>query len=389
MASPVPNFDERFRQLMGPGASEAIVADLIRQGSAILAPLSDFLGRQSETPALVPLLGLLGKCRDDRAVSLLLRFLESPVPELRRAAANGLGWHRARVALETLDRLEGTDPDERVRHECRAAVEEVLKDFPKLAAFLHHHKPLPPTTPRPGGGAPAPYDDSAPDETQALRLMACLPRLLAVKYSAVPLHFAAGDHLHLAVRLGSERRLVPTLAELTGHHVDLHGWTPERVTSALERLYRLGDDDFCSLAAGLTPVARDEVVELVLQAVRPEEPACPLAEANDAVEAVQVFLSCCGAMALGEVQVAYEPPEMVILGRRRDGTPVRLDPPEPPHRERFLTALRILAGIPSGIGRHPAGRIRCVVNAPPFEAEVTGEKAPEKEVLHLTLHPVR
>jgi HEAT repeat protein len=72
------------------------------------------------------LLDLMGKLGDARAVTLLMRFLDIEVPELRMAAAVAVGWLQAPAAIEKLDQMEGSDPDSGVRAEARAAIEQIL-----------------------------------------------------------------------------------------------------------------------------------------------------------------------------------------------------------------------------------------------------------------------
>lgn len=377
-------YDYQFEKLMelhqeGEGEESALFAELLRHGPAIAEPLGQFLVRQKEAPRLAVLISLLGKCMDDRGTGVLLRFLKSPVSELRRAAANAVGWNRARAGLETLDDLEGSDPDPKVREEARRAIEEILRDFPKLALLLKHHRPMEHSA----GAIPEFQPQQQPDEHQRRKLMAALPRLLAMKYSAVPLHFAAGDQLHIAARSGSERRLIAPLTEITGHHVQLHSWSPSRIRQGIEKFYVLGDDDFCTFHDSLTPMAREEVIETILAGVRPEEPACPLDEVNDAVEAAQVFLSLCASMNLATVVIRHEPPRLVLEARDRSGAAVPVSPPQPGHAERFLTALRILAGLQpaQGLGEQTGGKIRCFSCNPAFTALVSSSKTLEREAL--------
>lgn len=389
MAANHSPFDYQFERLMqadegGGGETHPLFIELLRHGHTLADPLAEFLLRQKEGPRLAILVNLLGKCMDGRAANVLIHFLKSGEPALRRAAANALGWNRSRAGLEMLDRVEGNDPDPAVREEARAAIEEILREFPNLASLLKHHKPLPPPEARISGehdlGAP-----DQPDDHQRLKLMAALPRLLAVKYNALPLHFSPGSQLHMAVNSGSERRLMATLSQLTGYHVQLHPWPPERIRNALETFYTLGDDDFCTFHDRLQPMAREEVVEAVLAGVRTDEPMCPLDESNDAAEAVQSFLSCLVAQDAADFHISYEPPHMVLLGHTRSGGALELGPPEENHRERFLTALRLLAGLDArtGLGQQKGGRIHCHQCDPPATFAVRAEKHLSSEAIEM------
>lgn len=368
-----------------PGAAaEELFVELLREGGVIVEPLVDFILRQTQEPRIAPLVDLLGKTMDDRAIPVLMRLLESTEPDIRRAAACGLGWNRARAGLEALDNVEGNDTDPKVRIEARAAIDEILRGFPRLEGILRHHVPMPPQD----AATPASHDEvptDHPDEEQRLKLIASLPRLLALKYTAVPMHFSPGHQLHIAVRQGSERRLIPTMSALTNYHVHLHARPAEVIRNAIDKLYLLGDDDFCAFHDRLTPLARDEVVETVLSSVRPDEPACPLSEVNDAVEAVQVFLSCCGHMKLREASVVFAPPDMTITGVADGNREVTLSAPLLPHRERFMTALRIVAMLDPGAGlsRQDGGRIRCPHGNGGFVARVKSEKTIERDALTL------
>ncbi len=377
MASHSSPFDHHFQKLLAlhqRGEAEDLFAELLHHGPSLCNPLADFLLKHPPAPELSILLDLLSKCMDDRAIPLLMRFLDSGVPELRRAAANGLGWHRARAALEALDELEGNDPHEAVRFEARLAIDEILQDFPKLHSLLHYHQPDPRTA-------------AAAEPGQRLELVRCLPRLLAIKYKAVPVHISAGEVLHLAVSSGSETRLASTLEALTGHTVQLHSWTPERIQQAIDGLYSFGDDDFCTFPASLTPAAREEIIEVVLSGVRPAEPASPLPETSDAVEVVQAFLASCEFMKLEHVEIFFEPPSMTLQGRGGGKDVYTLDPPPEALRERFLTALRIVARLEPGGGRQRRqhGAIECRQHEPHFTAHLDSEAGDGRETLRVHL----
>ncbi len=378
-----PHFHRLIEQQDAASGSE-VFADLLKQGSAIIEPLCRFIDRQPDEPRLAVLVELLGKTMDRQTITALVDLLNSDVPEIRRAAANGLGWNHAVQALEALDWLEANDGDARVRQEARAAIEEVLRLFPKQRETLVHHK----ATNEPGARIAGEHDEvptGAPDEAQRLRLMAALPRLLALKYRAVPLHISPGDKLHLAVRGGGERYLIAALADLTGLHIELHNWTNDRIQKAIDELYTLGDDDFCTFHAGLTPMARDEVVERVLSGVRPQEPSSPLSESHDAAEAVQFFLSTCCFLRVGLATIHSTPHAMTIVAERGGEQIAELPPPPVPLRERFLCALRLVAGFDpvAGLGPQEGGRIRIALCKPAWIVHVSGDKGIEGEVLRL------
>jgi hypothetical protein len=183
------------------------------------------------------------------------------------------------------------------------------------------------------------------------------------------------------VPAGAERRLEARLAQITGHNVHLHSWTLERIKKSIDVFYKMGDDDFCAFHDQLTPIARDEVVERILLSVDPAEPACPLEEANDAVEAVQMFLASAGNLRLRRVEISYTPPEMNIAASGIDGHPVPIVPPDGAHRERFMAALRIVANLDPGAGlsHQSGGLIQCLHSSPSFRANVSSEKTIEGE----------
>ena len=384
-------FHSHFNQLLLMAAagedpdSSTIFTELVRHGAVVSNPLTNFLFSADEDPNLAVLIRLLGKCFDESKVPVLIRFLDSDFPALRRAAANALGWNRARPALEVLYKLELEDPAEEVAEESRAAIDEILRNYPGLVDLVPEHRPLASSN---DAAIPAEHDEvpaDGADEHQKLKLIAALPRLLALKYGALPLHFSPGDQLHIAVGHGMERRLIATLAEITGHHVQLHGWPLERVRAEMDKFYQLGDDDFCTFHDQLTDLARIEATEAVLAAINPTEPACPLDEANDAVEALQAFLACLVSINATEATVRFEPPTMQIQARTPANPAHALEPPVSTQHERFLDALRVLSGLNpgAGLGRQEGGSIKCHHCSPPFLVAVVSEKSLEHDLIHL------
>lgn len=371
-------FDHLFTKLMelkDTGEEEALFAELLRQGDNIVIPLGNFLTEQLDRPEACILVELLGKCMSRDAIPILIELMSVELPELRRAAANGLGWNRAVQALERLDRAEADDPDPGVRLEARTAIEEILRDFPKERDTLRHHVP-PDDLPDPT--VPADHDlvpVDAPDAEQRIKLMAALPRLLALKYRAVPLHFSPNGVLHLAVARDGDRYLLTHLADVSGHSVELKKWSDDHVRSAIAHLYTLGDDDFCTFHDRLTEPARAEMIERVLEVIDPNEPAAPLDEANDAVEAVQSFLGTCCRLEVAAARITLTPPNMTIYLEGPDSTPTELAPPLTKLRERFLDALRILAGLHAapGISHQEGGSIPLVFCEPHWKIHVRDE----------------
>lgn len=348
--TPEYSFDYQFELLMElhengeQEEAETRFVHLLRDGAQLYNPLADFLLRQPNEPRVAILIELLAKTGDQRAVPILMRFLDISVAELRFSATVALGWLRAPAALEKLDRLEANDPEPTVREEARLAIDEILDERPALASLLHHHQPLFPEMPK--GTATDDSNASWLDVDQLRHLRRVFPRLLASRYAAVPLHFRHNGTLLMAVPAGQEATLRGKLAELTGHHVELRPWTKERINQTIQRVYIEGDDDFCQEGMRLTPSARKELTQIVLEGLAPDEPLCPLDEANDGVEALISFLSTLVQMDSRRAIVESRPTgEMILrIGLESRGQ-ISVVPPTAHLRECFLRALLFLAGI--------------------------------------------
>lgn len=262
-------------------------------------------------------------------------------------AAVGLGWLRARVAIEPLDQLEGNDPEPEVRREARVALEEILREFPNLRRLLKHHKP---TT---LGREDVVIDSEStiaklqPLTDEHRRFLAGrLPRLLALKYKAVPLLREPGDVLVIAVPIDPEFEvMVDDLQRVTGCLVELRGWPLNLIYERLLTFYEWGDDDWVQFHEELTDEALCEIADIVLAAIAPAQPHAALPDCTDSVEAVQSFLSLC--VQRGAVSAILERDrqsgEFHIVLNGREGARESLDPPPPHMGERFLEALKLLA----------------------------------------------
>ncbi|MBI5155342.1 hypothetical protein HZA57_08905 [Candidatus Poribacteria bacterium] len=362
---------------------------LLHIGTEIFDSLANFTIEEPNHPRLAILLDLLAKIGDLRAAPILIRFLDIPVLELRVHAAVGLGWLRARAALEKLDVLEGMDPEEEVRRECQLAIEEILHDFPRLRTLCKHHKPI--ALPR----RPISLDNetvisrtTAPGGEERRRLAGLLPRMLALKYRAVPLGIGPGGVLGLAVRADLQTDPSDQLRRLTGHEVDLHGWPLPRIYERLLTFYEWGDDDWVQFHESVTPEARQEIRSIVLGNVLPNEPHPLLEDCTDSNEAVLSFLSICLQHRDASARVEHTGPdnELTITMTDRSGKPHDLAPPPDSLRVRFIRALRILAGIATsenaGIGEAKG----CINLEGPnldrkFAAIVTSTHAPDRDIL--------
>lgn len=339
---------ERLLQLAEEGDrqhAEELCQKLLVHANEVLPPLADFILDQPHHPRLAILLELLGKMGDVSAAGVLMGFLDSELPELRMQAAHGLGWLRARVALMILDRLEGGDPDPDVRHEARIAVEEILRDFPKLASMLRHHRPIPL-----GDDDPAIEDEAAEVDQSGLthaerRMLAgLLPRMLALRYHSVPIRLEADGVLSIAVPLEKEKAPDPAdLERVTGCAIQLHTWPIDHIYETILGFYEWGDDDWIG-AENLPDSARDEIIALVLEKVAPDAPLCALPDCTDAIEAAQSFLSI-GAQdrfASALVELERDGPAMSIELVTREGEACEIDAPPRHLREGFLRALKAL-----------------------------------------------
>ncbi|MCC6547379.1 HEAT repeat domain-containing protein [Candidatus Sumerlaeota bacterium] len=345
MASP---YDFSFRKLMeAPEGTDtdALFTELLRHGPSLFDSLSLFILGEEQNPRVAVLVTLLGKTMDDRAIPMLMKLLDSANASTRRAAANALGWNRAPAALESLDRLSADDPDARVRDEARTAIEEILRDYPGMRSVLRHQQDAasgPHTIEGPASAAQKSPARKAIGQ-EKLKLIMTLPRLLAFKYRAVPLRFAGGDQLHLAIEKGRERRMITPMSAVTGYSVTLSAWPMERIHEQIEKLYTLGDDDFAAFFDHLNKQAQSEIVEMVTAGIHPNEPASPLDEANDGVEAAQAFLSSCAAMHVASATIFLDAATMIINATRRSGEVAAISLPPVAIRSRFMKTLMIAA----------------------------------------------
>lgn len=356
MSSP---YDFSFRKLMEAAEgtdTDALFTDLLRHGPSLFDSLSMFILEEEQNPRVAVLVRLLGKTMDDRAIPMLMKLLDSDNVRTRRAAANALGWNRAPASLEALDRLAGTDSDSGVRQEAHAAIEEILRDYPGMKNILRHHMPEGEAAGEQRAAAsqttegPATPKQKSPAEKlvdqEKLKLIMALPRLLAFKYRAVPLRFAAADQLHLAIETGRERRMIAPVSAVTGLNVTLTAWPMERVHEQIEKLYTLGDDDFVSFFERLNPIAQRELYDIIRAGIHPNEPASPLDETNDGVEAMQSLLSSCISLHAASATVFMEGTVMRIAATKKSGDTVNLNPPAAAIRERLVKTLKIVCEYP-------------------------------------------
>ena len=367
----------------------ALFQKSLQLGPDLFDPLASFLIKQPNHPRIAILIELLGKLGDNRAQPILIRFLDIAVKELRFAAAVGLGWMRARAALEKLDVLEGFDTDEDVRREARIAIEEILRDFPTLRSKLKYHTRV--SLPR----QPIPVDDETailltrtPDGEERRRLVGMLPRLLALRYRAVPLGIGPGGVVAVAVRADLQEDPAERLRELIGHEVELHGWPLPCIYERILTFYAWGDDDWVQCSETLTEAARQEVCHVILDNILPEEPHPPLEDCSDCIEAIQSFLSIAAQCHYKAAYLALGPGEEDFEAIMLDagGNSTDLGAPPPALRRRFLNAIRILAKLNVPGSTHGTrGSIQCLY---PLEDErssviVTGKQEGDREILTL------
>src|SRR5690606_10406621 len=283
--------------------------------------------KQPNEPRLEILLELLAKLGDLRAAPILIRFTEIEVDELRVQAVIGLGWLRARAALEILDVLEASDPCEDVRTEARIAVEEILRDFPNLRSMLKHHQTLS------IGDEPIQRDSdddirrtTPPGGEERQRLVGMFPRLLALRFKAIPLGVGPGGVMGLAVDPAVTPDPRETLKASLGREVELHGWPLSRIYERLLTFYEWGDDDWVRWPEHLAPVTMEAIRSIVLEGVSAEEALPALQDASDAVEAAQSLLSLLATRQYVTVLMEYNDSgadfTVRLVGKDRAETPL-------------------------------------------------------------------
>ncbi len=363
MEKPNPHYQHAFQRLIdlqGTEEGERLFADLLKESPHFIDPLDVFIRELPDTAALCVLIDLLGKTMDRRAVPVLVRLLDSENPDVRRQSAIGLGWLQAVQALQALDHVEGHDPDERVRQEASAAIEEILRDFPKQRETLMNHVPFGEEVEEVVIPSPEDADHAALDEEARRRLLVALPRLLARQFEVVPLHLDLADGtLTCASALSGDRSLAPRLGEAIGRPVVLHPASHERVRLLIDELYIHGDDDFVQFNEELTPETFTAARVAFLESLRTDEPAAPLTEANDGCEAVQFLVATCAALDARDVTIKATPTTLLIGGQRLNDEPFEVEPPLPELWNRFVEAVLILWKSPAS-ARPPADDLRTV-----------------------------
>jgi hypothetical protein len=327
---------------------DKIFERLLHRGPEIFDSLAEFVIKQPNEPRLEILLELLAKLGDLRAAPILIRFTEIEVDELRVQAVIGLGWLRARAALEILDVLEASDPCEDVRTEARIAVEEILRDFPNLRSMLKHHQTLS------IGDEPIQRDSdddirrtTPPGGEERQRLVGMFPRLLALRFKAIPLGVGPGGVMGFAVDPAVTPDPRETLKALLGREVELHGWPLSRIYERLLTFYEWGDDDWVRWPEHLAPVTMEAIRSIVLEGVSAEEALPALQDASDAVEAAQSLLSLLATRQYVTVLMEYNDSgadfTVRLVGKDRAETP--LEPPQGGLQMRLVRALELLSGL--------------------------------------------
>jgi hypothetical protein len=398
MTSSDESFRWQFEKLLtlfeqGPREElEELCHKILVRGGDLLEPLADFLQTQPDHPRLAIVLELMGKIGDPRAATVLVQYLDSHARELRVQAAIALGWLRARLALEKLDQLEAHDPDEEVRAEARIALEEILRDYPALRQVLRHHDSLALEESALGSATEEEFEGLHPlaPETQKL-LVALFPRVLALRYRAVPLGIGSNQVVSFAILAEQAPETIgQDLKRLTGHEVELHAWPESRLFEHLLTFYRWGDDDWVKLRQQPTEEATREIAEILLSKVDPELPNAPLPDCVDSIEAVQSLLSLClrEQVVTAVVQCDHGCAAYQVLVHTRREESIELDPPPPAMRERFLRVLQVLAGCAcsQGASREVAqGSIRfCPANSVrPCLIDVTCETVGTRDIVVL------
>jgi len=327
---------------------EKIFERLLHRGHELFDSLAEFVIKQPNEPRLAILLELLAKLGDVRAVPILIRFTEIDVPELRIQAVIGLGWLRARAALQILDTLEDSDSCEEVRTESRIAIEEILRDFPNLRSMLKHHKTLS------IGDEPILRDSdedirrtTPPGGTERQRLVGMFPRLLALRHKAIPLGVGPGGVMGFAVDPAVTPDPRETLKKLVGREVELHGWPLSRIYQRLLTFYEWGDDDWVQWPENLAPGAMKEICTLVIERIGPDEPLPALPDASDAVEAAQSLLSMLASHKYLAALIEYNDSGAAFSIRlvTKDHEEITLEPPDEELQMRLVAALELLSGL--------------------------------------------
>ncbi len=359
----------QFEMLMvlaeeGQEEAEELFHKLLRQSGAVLDPLIDFIIEQPNHPRVAILLKLAAKMGSLKAAPILIRFLEIDIHELRIQAISGLGWLRARAALDRLDHIEGADANDEIRREAQIAIEEILREFPNLRGRLKNHERI-------AIAREAIKKDSQdeiaratpPGGAERRRLVGMFPRLLALKYKAVPLGMGPGGVLTLAVPDDLEEDPREAFRELLDREVELHAWPRERVNERILTFYKWGDEDWIQFGElNMTANVRREITRIVLADIVPTEPHSPLPDAFDSGEAVQTFLSICAREAIASALIEYDGAagRMDITLTGGGGERQTLDPPAPNMRTRFFRALSILADCKSGEGDDDSTSEGCI-----------------------------
>lgn len=347
---PFNHLFEKLCNLKDKHEQEEILAELLHHGSALSQPLCEYLARQKPHARLAPLIELLGKMMDSRTIRILLPYLEMKETPLRRAAVMALGWNRSKAALEKLDHLEGTDDCEEVRRECRAAIEEILAEFPNLRTTLHYHYRMEDLTDQinPRGQTHREHSSFQNDSPQDF--VPLIPRLIATHHKILPLEKGRGDRLHLAVPHGQTRQLAATLAKLLGNDVLPTSWPLGQLEKQITALYDHGDDDFLPFIDQLNKPTIQELSRLIGLGIHPGEPPAPLGEVADGVEALQAFLASCVAMKAKRMCLLFrgegsEIKRVSLLGEKGDSAPVFIESPAPSLIGRFFHTSLFFFGI--------------------------------------------
>src|SRR5690606_25200551 len=120
------------------------------------------------------------------------------------------------------------------------------------------------------------------------------------------------------------------LSEFAGGEIYFHRWTTDKLESYLNRFYNSCDDDFCKFLPQIKEPVANELARIILAGVHPEEPAGPLEEASDSVEAIQSFLFYCGAYQIRNARLQFTPNQVAIEVCKTDGSqePLPMGDPE-------------------------------------------------------------